>query len=113
MNTECINEYLLTGFAAFMVTDSKLDNDEEKDYPSNLLELLQAAIDRDSTYHHLALLSLNTVIWNLDVCVYLLNSLNFQVHTTCNGKVVIPVCNNKYNFLGSAIRFSKRQHDCD
>lgn len=82
-----------------MVTDSELDNDEEKDYPSNLFELLQAVIDKDSTYHHLALLSLNTVIWNLDVCVYLLNSLNFQVvHIiTCNGKSGYT-CNNKYNF---------------
>jgi len=86
MNTECINEYPLTGFTAFMVTDSELDNDEEKDYPSNLFELLQAAIDKDSTYHHLALLSLNTVIWNLDVCVYLLNSLNFQVVHTMQWK---------------------------
>ncbi|KAL0110939.1 hypothetical protein PUN28_012773 [Cardiocondyla obscurior] len=65
-------------FAAFMVTDSELDNDEEKDYPSNLFELLQAAIHKESIYHHLALLSLNTVIWNLDACAYLLNSLNFQ-----------------------------------
>lgn len=62
-----------------MVIDSELDNDEEKDYPSNLSELLQAVIDKDSIYHYLALLSLNTVIWNLDVCAYLLNSLNFQV----------------------------------
>jgi hypothetical protein len=61
-----------------MVNDSESD-DEEKDCPSNLSELLQAAIDMDSTYHHLALLSLNTVIWNLDACAYLLNSLNFQV----------------------------------
>lgn len=62
-----------------MVIDSELDNDEEKDHPSNLSELLQATIDKDSIYHHLALLSLNTVIWNLDVCAYLLNSLNFKV----------------------------------
>lgn len=62
-----------------MVNDSESNNDEEKDFPSNLSELLQAAIDKDSTYHHLALLSLNTVIWNLDACAYLLNSLNFQV----------------------------------
>lgn len=79
-----INGYIhpLTGFAAFMVNDSESD-DEEKD-PSNLFELLQAAIDEDSIYHYLALLSLNTVIWNLDVCAYLLNLLNFQViHYIC------------------------------
>lgn len=62
-----------------MVTDSESDNNEERDYPSNLSELLQFAIDKDSIYHHLALLSLNTVIWNLDACAYLSNSLNFQV----------------------------------
>ncbi|KYN21117.1 Protein broad-minded [Trachymyrmex cornetzi] len=67
-----------TCFAAFMVNDSESDNDEEKDYPSNLFELLQAAVDEDSIYHYLALLSLNTVIWNLDVCAYLSNLLNFQ-----------------------------------
>lgn len=77
MGIECIHP--LTGFAAFMVNNSESDNDEEKDYPSNMSELLRAAIDADSTYHHLALLSLNTVIWNLDACAYLLNSLNFQV----------------------------------
>lgn len=60
-----------------MVNDES-DNDEEKDYLSNLSELLQAAVNEDSSYHYLGLLSLNTVIWNLDVCVYLLNSLNFQ-----------------------------------
>lgn len=61
-----------------MVNDES-DNDEEKDYPSNLSELLQTAVNEDSTCHHLGLLSLNTVIWNLDVQVYLINSLNFQV----------------------------------
>lgn len=60
-----------------MITE--LDNDEEKDYPSNLSELLRAAINQDSSYHHLGLLSLNTVIWNLDIYAYLENLLNFQV----------------------------------
>ncbi|XP_070165433.1 protein broad-minded isoform X2 [Polyergus mexicanus] len=66
-------------FAAFMTNDSELDNNEEKDYPSNLSELLQAALNEDSRYHHLSLLSLNVVIWNIDICVYLINSLNIQV----------------------------------
>lgn len=61
-----------------MVNDSEV-NDDEKDYLSNLFELLQAAINEDSSYHHLGLLSLNAVIWNLDIYVYLVNSLNFQV----------------------------------
>ncbi|KMQ95913.1 transmembrane protein [Lasius niger] len=66
-------------FAAFMMNDSELDNNEEKDYPSNLFELLQAVLNEDSRYHHLGLLSLNVVIWNIDICVYLINSLNFQI----------------------------------
>ncbi|XP_014484700.1 PREDICTED: protein broad-minded-like isoform X2 [Dinoponera quadriceps] len=63
-------------FAAFMVNDES-DN-EEKDYPSNLSELLQTAVNEDSSYHHLGLLSLNAVIWNLDAYVHLVNSLNFE-----------------------------------
>lgn len=66
------------GFAAFMANDES-DNDEEKDCPSNLSELLQTALNEDSSYHHLGLLSLSTVIWNLDIHVYLMNLLNFQV----------------------------------
>lgn len=62
-----------------MMKDSESDNDEEKDYPSNLSELLQTAINENSSYHHLGLLSLNAVIWNLDIYAYLTNSLNFQV----------------------------------
>nr|XP_012232849.1 PREDICTED: LOW QUALITY PROTEIN: protein broad-minded-like [Linepithema humile] len=65
-------------FAAFMIKDGESDNDEGKDYPSNLSELLQTAINEDSSYHHLGLLSLNAVIWNLDIYAYLTNSLNFQ-----------------------------------
>ncbi|KYQ60140.1 Protein broad-minded [Trachymyrmex zeteki] len=76
LSQTCTNAKDPRCFAAFMVNDSESD-DEEKD-PSNLFELLQAAIDEDSIYHYLALLSLNTVIWNLDVCAYLLNLLNFQ-----------------------------------
>lgn len=61
-----------------MVND-EMGDDEEKDYPSNLSELLQIAVNEDSSYHHLGLLSLSTVIWNLDIHAYLMNSLNFQV----------------------------------
>ncbi|KAG5310073.1 BROMI protein, partial [Acromyrmex insinuator] len=80
-------------FAAFMVNDSESDNDEEKDYPSNLFELLQAALDEDSIYHYLALLSLNTIIWNLDVCVYLLNLLNFQETAAVHLYIIIQFFN--------------------
>lgn len=74
-----------------MTNDESDDEEEERDYPSNLSELLQAAVNEDSSYHHLGLLSLNTVIWNLDIYVYLLNSLNFQVtvHTSRGGAVTI------------------------
>lgn len=79
-----------TGFAAFMTNDSELDNNEEKDYPSNLSELLQAALNEDSRYHHLGLLSLNVVIWNIDIYVYLINLLNFQViYFTCDKNYII------------------------
>jgi len=69
----------MIGFVAFMIKDMETDNDEEKGNPSNLSELLQTAINENSSYHHLGLLSLNAVIWNLDIYAYLTNSLNFQV----------------------------------
>lgn len=75
-----------------MTNDSELDNNEEKDYPSNLYELLQAALNEDSRYHHLGLLSLNVVIWNIDIYVYLINSLNFQViYITCDKNILYNI----------------------
>lgn len=55
------------------------DNNEEQNYPVNLLELFKSSINSESNYHYLGLLSLNTVIWNLNICLYLLELLNFQV----------------------------------
>lgn len=73
-----------------MTNDSELDNNEEKDYPSNLSELLQAALNENSRYHHLGLLSLNVVIWNIDIYVYLINLFNFQViYFTCDKNYII------------------------
>lgn len=60
--------------------DNELDDDdEEDDHLSNLSELLRAVTNEYSRYHHLGLLSLNAVIWNLDIYVYLVTSFNFQV----------------------------------
>lgn len=55
------------------------DDDEEKRYPKNLNEFFRAFVDVDSPYHHLGLLALRTVLWNLDVHAYLLHSLDFEV----------------------------------
>jgi hypothetical protein len=88
-----------TGFAAFMVNDSELDDDEEKEYLPNLSELLQAVTNEHSSYHHLGLLSLNAVIWNLDIYVYLLNSFNFQVILLINVALKrIIILRNRRNF---------------
>jgi len=81
-----------------MVNDSE-DDDEEKEYLPNLSELLQAATKEHSTYHHLGLLSLNAVIWNLDIYVYLLNSLNFQVILSINVALKgVIILRNRRNF---------------
>ncbi|XP_034171396.2 protein broad-minded isoform X1 [Osmia lignaria lignaria] len=65
-------------FSAFMTNFKKSDNNEELYYPVNLLQLFQSSINSESNYHYLGLLSLNTVIWNLNICLYLLELLNFQ-----------------------------------
>lgn len=54
-------------------------NNEEHNYPLNLSQLFNDLVNRESNYHYLGLLSLNIVIWNLNICLYLLELLNFQV----------------------------------
>jgi len=82
-----------------MVNDSELDDDEEKEYLPNLSELLQATTNEHSSYHHLGLLSLNAVIWNLDIYVYLLNLLNFQVILLINIALKrVIILRNRCNF---------------
>ncbi|KAF3430761.1 LOW QUALITY PROTEIN: hypothetical protein E2986_00218 [Frieseomelitta varia] len=62
-------------FCAFMTNKSY---NEEHNYPLNLSELFNDSINPDSNYHYLGLLSLDIVIWNLNICLYLLELLNFQ-----------------------------------
>lgn len=63
-----------------MVNDSE-DDEEDKDHISNLYELFQHFIDVDSPYHHLVLLSLKVILWNLDIYLYLYSLLDFQVNS--------------------------------
>ncbi|XP_076287789.1 protein broad-minded isoform X1 [Lasioglossum baleicum] len=65
-------------FSAFMTNVKDLCSNEEQNYPVNLFELFKNAINPSSTYHYLGLLSLLTVIWNLNIRVYLIELLNFQ-----------------------------------
>ncbi|XP_012273633.1 protein broad-minded isoform X2 [Orussus abietinus] len=67
LNTKC--------FMAFLVNSGDSD---ETEYPKDLFQLLQHSLDFDSTYHYLALRTLNEVIWNLDIHIYLENMLDFQ-----------------------------------
>lgn len=61
------------------MTNVKDSYNEEQNYPISLSKLLNDSINLESNYHYLGLLSLNTVISNLNVCLYLLELLNFQV----------------------------------
>ncbi|OAD55152.1 Protein broad-minded [Eufriesea mexicana] len=67
-----------TCFCAFMSNTKGLYGNEEHNYPLNLLELFNDSINPASNCHYLGLLSLNIVIWNLNICLYLLELLNFQ-----------------------------------
>ncbi|XP_043483226.1 protein broad-minded-like [Leptopilina heterotoma] len=69
LNTEC--------FIAFMSTD-ETNSDDDICYPLNLSELYQHSVDSDSEYHYLSLLSTRAVIWNLDIYLFLENSLNLE-----------------------------------
>ncbi|XP_017886047.1 protein broad-minded-like isoform X2 [Ceratina calcarata] len=64
-------------FSAFM-TNVKDSYNEEQNYPLNLPKLFNDSVNPESNYHYLGLLSLNAVISNLNVCLYLLELLNFQ-----------------------------------
>ncbi|XP_043260718.1 protein broad-minded-like [Colletes gigas] len=65
-------------FSAFMTNAKESYSNEEQNYPLNLLELFKNSINPKSNYHYLGLSSLNTVIWNLNIYVYLIELLNFQ-----------------------------------
>ena len=61
------------------MTSSEEKPEDENTYPLNLNELIQHSINSDSQYHYLSLLSLRTIIWNLDIFIYLSNFLNIEV----------------------------------
>ncbi|KAL2716528.1 protein broad-minded-like [Vespula squamosa] len=65
-------------FTAFITSANEFGNNGENEIPYNLTELMQCSIKFDSVYHYLGLLSLNTIIWNLDIYIYLIEKLNFQ-----------------------------------
>lgn len=65
-----------------MINDGEDKSEEDREYVSNLHELFQAFLNVDSPYHHLGLLSLKVLIWNLDIYLYLLNLLDFQVNSS-------------------------------
>ncbi|KAG7204911.1 hypothetical protein KM043_005304 [Ampulex compressa] len=65
-------------FSAFITNMNELNDDEEESIPTNLSEVLHFALNFESKYHYLGLLSLHSVIWNLDACVFLIESINFQ-----------------------------------
>lgn len=71
--------FIITGFTAFITSANEFGNNDENEIPYNLTELMQCSIKFDSIYHYLGLLSLNTTIWNLDIYIYLIEKLNFQV----------------------------------
>ncbi|KAJ8675692.1 hypothetical protein QAD02_011478 [Eretmocerus hayati] len=66
-------------FIAFMVPDDdEEDVIEDNVYLTNLYGVFLNFLDVNSPYHHLGLLSLKAVYWNLDIYVYLINLLDFK-----------------------------------
>ncbi|KAL7287734.1 hypothetical protein TKK_0018119 [Trichogramma kaykai] len=70
INTNC--------FVAFMTSENNCNKEDGQDDPTNLYEFFQHFMEIDSVYHQLGLMSLKTIIWNLDLYLYMLNLLNFQ-----------------------------------
>ncbi|XP_050576401.1 uncharacterized protein LOC126915612 [Bombus affinis] len=87
-------------FCAFMSNIKESYNNEEHNYPLNLSELFNDSINPESNYHYLGLLSLNIVIWNLNICLYLLELLNFKNillgFQNFNTEVISEELNTKY-----------------
>ncbi|KOC71097.1 hypothetical protein WH47_01740 [Habropoda laboriosa] len=61
------NLFSETCFTAFMTNSKESYNNEEYNYPLNLPELFNNSINPESNYHYLGLLSLDAVIWNLNI----------------------------------------------
>ncbi|XP_053976806.1 uncharacterized protein LOC128875330 isoform X1 [Hylaeus volcanicus] len=65
-------------FSAFMTNTKESYIKEEQNHPLNLFELFRDSVNPESSYYYLGLLSLDTVIWNLNINIYLIELLNFQ-----------------------------------
>ena len=68
-----------SGFIAFMSDQGYEDSNDENSFPRSLRDLIKYSTNIDSNYHYLGLLSINELIWNLDIKIYLLNAFNLQV----------------------------------
>ena len=62
-----------------MTNQNEANKEEEDESPTNLQEFFQHFINIDSAFHYLGLMGLKNILWNLDIYVYLLNLLDFQV----------------------------------
>nr|XP_012148034.1 PREDICTED: uncharacterized protein LOC105663485 isoform X2 [Megachile rotundata] len=98
-------------YSAFMSNLNESDSSEEQNYPPNLFELFKSSINPESNYHYLGLLSLNAVIWNLNICLYLLELLNFQnillelqnSNTEAGNEELSPICIDDYTIIRKKI----------
>ncbi|XP_011298028.1 protein broad-minded-like [Fopius arisanus] len=69
LNTKC--------FFIFMMEEDSTE--DTAGYPRNLGQLFKHSITIDSPFHYISLLSLETVIWNLDVLIYLMTRYDLQL----------------------------------
>lgn len=59
--------------------DTEEDNCDEFDHPRSFCDLLKCSMIDDSPYHGFSLLILETIIWNLDILVHILNIYDLHV----------------------------------
>ncbi|XP_044019948.1 protein broad-minded-like, partial [Aphidius gifuensis] len=68
-------------FMVFMLDNEKEESnssDESIDHPQSFCQLIEYSLIDDSPYHYFSLLSLEVMIWNLDILVYLLHAYDLQ-----------------------------------
>ena len=63
---------------AFMITGN--EDEEKQDYPVSLYDLYQHCLKSESCYHYVSLITLKSTVWNLDIFIFLLCLLDFQVN---------------------------------
>lgn len=62
------------------MTDFDEEMSQESSHnPQNLVQLLKHSMIADSRFHIFSLLSLETVIWNLDILIHILKLYDLQV----------------------------------